>query len=98
MLYKIPLQQTPNQTLSFQIDRQDIHLSLVTRNNGKLYATIKVGNKLIVANRLCLNLVPLIGVDYLPIKGNLAFIDKEGNDDPVYTGLNARFIFIYSEK
>ncbi|TCJ96132.1 hypothetical protein EV694_1683 [Volucribacter psittacicida] len=97
MLHKIPLQAIPNQKFSIQINNQEITISLATRHKQQLYATVSVNGEKIVDNRLCLNIQPLISVDYLPIKGNLFFIDMEGQDDPHYSGLGTRFILIYSE-
>ncbi|OOF42930.1 hypothetical protein BKK51_12310 [Rodentibacter trehalosifermentans] len=98
MLHIIPLQQTPNQSLSFNIGTQSIHLTLVTRNDKQLFATVQANNQLIVANRICLDAVPLISVDYLPIVGNLAFFDTQGKENPNYKELGSRFVLVYSEK
>lgn len=98
MLYNIPIQNIPNQTLAFELNNQRIELTLETRLNEQLYATISVNGKRIVANRVCLNLVPLIMVDYLPIQGNLLFMDASGSENPNFRELGSRFRLIWSEK
>lgn len=97
MLYQIPIKPVPNQNLSFVLGGQEVSLSLTTRYQEQLYMSINVNGSDIVINRLCLNLIPLITVDYLPMKGNLVFLDKEGNSSPHYTGLGSRYLLVYSD-
>lgn len=98
MFYDIPLQAVSNQTLAFGLNNQHIELRLETRLNEQLYATINVNGKTVVANRLCLNLVPLITVDYLPIQGNFIFIDTSGSENPHFRELGRRFKLIWSDE
>lgn len=98
MLHIIPLNPIPNQSLSCTIGLQSLYITLNTRNDDQLFATVQANNELVIANRLCLNGSPLIGVDYLPIRGNLVFVDMQGNDNPYYKGLGSRFALVYAEK
>ena len=41
------------------------------------------------------NLNVIVRSAYLGFVGDLAFIDTQGSDDPVYTGLGARWILTY---
>lgn len=98
MIYQIPLQPIPAQRLTFELGGQKIEISLITRLQNQIYISIFADGHPIVANRLCLNLTPVIGTDYLPIKGNLMFVDTRGEQDPTWTELGSRYKLIWGEK
>jgi hypothetical protein len=52
-----------------------------------------------VANtRICLNETRvLLDCQYQGFEGDFAFVDTQGSDDPVYTGLGSRFVLVYLE-
>ena len=95
--YTIPVSAIPNQTLETVINNNKLTISLNTRFNSKLYATIFKNGKAIIRNRLCLNATPLVSVEYLGMDGNLFFIDKNGSDDPHYKELGSRYLLVFSE-
>ncbi|MCO6514764.1 MULTISPECIES: hypothetical protein [Snodgrassella] len=86
----IPLEAYPNQTVSFVMANKRWFVSLFTRL-GRLYASVENSKDgVIVHNRVCLNKTP--------ITKNLVFIDTNGDADPTYTGLNGRFLLVYSDE
>jgi hypothetical protein len=86
----IPLDTYPNQTVSCMINNKRWNISLFTRL-GQLYASVENSKDgVIVHNRVCLNKTP--------ITKNLVFIDTNGDADPTYTGLNGRFLLVYSDE
>lgn len=92
-MYRINLNNTPNQYASFNIgeDGYDIRLKTV---KGMLYADLFLNGEEIVRSRRCINKMPLI---YTKRLGNFYFLDTVGNEDPTYDKLNDRFLFIYDE-
>lgn len=81
----IPLDATPNQTVSVVINNVRWTIKLNTRL-GQLFASVENDRDgVIVRNRVCL--------DRVPIKGHLFFMDLDKNQNPTYTGLNSRFFW-----
>ena len=86
----IPLDQYPHQSVSCVIKKKRWFITLISRL-GKLYASVENNQDgVIIHNRICLNKTP--------ITKHLMFIDLNGNDDPIYTGLNSRFFLVYSDE
>ncbi|MFY1028186.1 hypothetical protein ACE4RU_10875 [Actinobacillus seminis] len=98
MIYEIPLKNVPNQKLSTSINGQLLEIGLMTRLNENLYISVAVDGVDIVHNRLCRDRTALIGVDYLNIKGELAFVDIQGRQDPHYSALKERYKLIFIER
>lgn len=97
-IYHIPLVKSPNQSLSFNLGNQNIGITLNTRLNGDLYISVSADGENITNNRICRNKVRLINAEYMPINGDLAFIDVIGDEDPRWEALNERFFLVWSDK
>ena len=60
--------------------------------------TVYVGSALIVASVLCENINRIVRDLYFGFSGDFAFLDTQGTNDPIYTGLGgtgARFQLFY---
>lgn len=101
----VPLQAIPNQVLQVVLDNQSCVLEIYQQDYG-LYMNVTLGNQLIVAGVLCLNLVKIVRGSIAAIgtpgfSGDFAFFDSEAStdpdagEDPVYTGLGSRFLLLY---
>lgn len=90
----VPIISKPAQTLSVQLGEQDCSLSIYTLSTG-LYMDLTVNSVQILQTMICLDRVGLVRFPYLGFVGQLVFIDTEGTDDPVYTGLGTRFVLAY---
>lgn len=93
----VPLQPLPNQTLQVQLNGQPVTLNIIQMAYG-LFMTVYVGNTLIIATVLCLNFNRIVRSAYLGFSGDFTFIDMQGDDAPVYTGLggpSARWQLLY---
>ena len=93
----VPLQPIPNQTLQVQLGGQACILNIY-QTAFALFCDIYVGNSLVVAGVICLNLNRIVRSLYLGFIGDLAFFDTVGAQnpqDPIYTGLGSRFQLIY---
>lgn len=93
----VPTKAIPNQTLQVQLDSQPCTLNVYQLAYG-LFIDVYVGNALVVAGVICENLNRIVRSLYLGFSGDLAFFDTQGTDDPVYTGLGARFQLVYLEE
>jgi hypothetical protein len=90
----IPLQAIPNQTLTVTLSDQVTQLNVYQTYNG-LFIDVLVENVLIIGGVICENQNRIVRSDYLGFSGDLAFIDTQGSDDPIYTGLGTRFFLTY---
>lgn len=97
----IPLQAVPNQTLTVPLAGQTVDLNLYTRTDG-LFMDVFLNGEEIALNVICQNENRVVRDLYLGFPGDLAFYDTQtGIDgvgtDPVYTGLNGRYLLVYIE-
>lgn len=94
---KIPLRAVPSQSLSVVLAGQSCQVNVYEKSTG-MYLDLFVNHQPIVTTALCHDRVRLVREDYRGFVGDLAFIDRRGNADPVYTGLGDRFILVYLEE
>src|ERR1700744_3004499 len=92
----IPLQAVPNQTLLVDLNGQSSQINVYQTNWG-VFLDLYVSNVLIIGGVICQNLNRIVRSAYLGFSGDLCFIDNQGSDDPVYTGLGTRFSLAYLE-
>ncbi len=92
----VPLQPLPNQTLQVSLAQQAVVLTIY-QTAYALHVDVYVGNALIVAGVIAENLNRIVRDAYLGFVGDLAFVDTDGTDDPVFTGLGSRFLLLYLE-
>lgn len=93
----VPLTAVPGQTLSIVLGNQPVQIALATRN-AELYFTLSVGNVFVTKNRICRNAQRLLlDSQYHGFAGDFAFIDTQGDTEPVYEGLGSRYFLIYFE-
>lgn len=92
----VPVQAVPNQTFSVLLANQACQIALFTRPSG-LYLSLAIANVVVVDNVICQNVNRIVRYPYLGFVGDLWFLDQQGSDDPVYTGLGSRFLLEYLE-
>lgn len=90
----IPLQPVPAQTINVLLADQVTTLTIHQKSTG-IFMDVYVGTALVIGGVLCENLNRIVRSLYLGFVGDFAFIDNEGTDDPVYTGLGSRFSLAY---
>lgn len=93
----VPLSAIPNQQVQAQLNNQNCTIALQQMAYG-LFLTLYVGSALIITNAVCENMNRTVRNAYLGFSGDLAFVDTQGNSDPVYMGLGggaARFQLYY---
>ena len=95
--YIIPLANIPNQKFNIDLDGQQCEFRFITRG-VYMYMDLTVNGNNLINGQICLNEVDLIQYKHLKFNGRLYFTDTQGNLDPLYYGLNERWLLIYEGK
>jgi hypothetical protein len=81
----IPLQPIPNQSVSFPLNGIAYTIDINTLR-GELYISVWQAGTYVLRNRALRS--------YAPVGFGLQLADTEGTEDPVYTGLGARWVLL----
>lgn len=81
----IPLQAVPNQSVSYMLDEVAHTLTIETRL-GDLYLTLWRAGEYVLHNRVLRS--------FAPVGYGLQLVDSEGEEDPRYEGLGARWLLL----
>lgn len=93
----IPLSALASQTLNTILGNQNCQFAVYQKNTG-LYLDLSVNNAPISTTVRCVvNARLLLDRGYLGFVGDIGFVDTQGTDDPLYTGLGSRWLLIYLE-
>ncbi len=92
----IPVQAVPSQTLTVQLAGQRTRINIYTKTTG-MFVDVYVNDVLIIGGVIAQDRNVIVRDAYLGFIGDLGFYDTQGTDDPVYTGLGARWQFAYLE-
>lgn len=90
----IPLQPVPSQQVTVSLGNQTCQI-LVNQKLTGIYLDLYVNNSLIIGGVICQNLNRIVRNAYLGFIGDLCFVDSQGKEDPVDTGLGDRFNLAY---
>lgn len=93
-MFIVPLAAVPAQTLTVVLNDQVCQIAVRQLSVG-VAVDLAVNNAAIVNGVLGFNLNRIVRSAYLGFQGDLAFVDYEGSDDPVYTGFGTRFFLCY---
>lgn len=96
-MIRIPLDPVPTQTLAGVLGGQACEIAL--RQNGQnIYFDLTVNGEAIVLSRIVRNIQRLlIDARYRRFVGDFLFVDTQGDTQPTYTGLGARYQLYYLE-
>lgn len=92
----IPVQPVPSQFVQVTLANQNCQLNIYQKAFG-LFMDVLVDNEPIIQGVICQNLNRIVRSIYLGFIGDFVWIDNQGTDDPVFTGLGARFSLAYVE-
>jgi hypothetical protein len=92
----VPLQAIPNQVVNVTLGGQSCQISVYQLSTG-LYCDMYASNAPVIAGVICQNINRIVRDAYLGFVGDLVFIDMQGDSDPDYSGLGARFLLAYLE-
>lgn len=90
----IPLQATPNQTLTVLLENQICRINVYQKAFG-LFVDLALGADSKVNAVIAQDRNRMVRYAYLGFAGDLVFFDTQGNSDPIYTGLGARYQLLY---
>jgi hypothetical protein len=92
----VPTKPIPNQTLQAQLGGQACTLNIYQLAYG-MFMDVEVGTTRVTSGVICQNLNRIVRSAYLGFIGDFVWADTQGTDDPVYTGLNSRFLLVYMD-
>ena len=95
--YTIPLSAEPNQTFSIDLNGQKCSFEFITRGIY-MFMNFTLNGENIINGMICLNKVSLVQYTHFGFKGKLYFEDTQGELDPMYYGLNDRWLLIYEDE
>jgi hypothetical protein len=90
----IPISATPSQTLAVVLAGQSCKINIYQKNTG-LFVDLYVNDALIIGGVIALDRNRIVRSAYLGFVGDLAFVDTQGSDTPVYDGLGGRYLLLY---
>lgn len=85
------------QIISISLGGQQCEIRLIQRPSF-LYMDLTVDGVPIMQGVPCLYGAKMVGYAYLGFRGDLCFIDNEGESDPHWSGLGERYAFYYLEE
>lgn len=86
----IPIRAAASQQVQVQLGGQAVTINIFQQAYG-LYVDVFVGGTAIIQGVIGENLNRIVRSTYLGFSGDLVFWDTQGEEDPVYTGLGARW-------
>ena len=89
-MQQIPLASVPSQSLSVVLAGQNCTINVYQKEPGLLFDLVGV-----VVAVLANDAGFLVCRQYEGFKGNLCFVDTQGNNDPEYAGLGTRYVLVY---
>ncbi|HGK4675255.1 TPA: hypothetical protein ACJ2WV_004556 [Kluyvera georgiana] len=93
----IAIEPKKSQSLSITLAGQLCIIRLIQRESF-IYMDLTVNGNPIMQGVPCLYGNKMVGYSYLGFKGDLVFLDNEGQSDPAYDGLGGRHILYYIEE
>jgi hypothetical protein len=90
----VPLKAAANYTFQTNLNNQAVQINIYTKSTG-LFMDVLVNNAFVVAGVICQDRNRIVRSAYLGFSGDLAFVNQQGTDDPVYTGLGSRYLLYY---
>lgn len=96
-MIRVPLFANPDQTLAITLAGQACEIAL-RQNGDNMYFDLTVNGVDIVLTRIVRNKQLLcLDARYRPFVGDFLFLDTQGDTQPVYTGLDSRYVLYYIE-
>lgn len=93
----ISIEPKKSQSLSIILAGQLCIIRLIQRESF-MYMDLTVNGNPIMQGVPCLFGNKMVGYSYLGFKGDLVFLDNDGQSDPFYDGLGIRYTLYYIEE
>jgi hypothetical protein len=92
----IPLTAVPAQTVEVILVQQSCRITVRQKSTG-MYLDLYKSGALLIGGVICQDRNRIVRDAYFGFIGDLCFLDNEGREDPVFTGLGVRFSLAYLE-
>lgn len=92
----IPLKAVPSQAVNVPLAGQPCTIGL-REIGGRQYLSLSINGKVICRNVLVVNRSAIVRAKYNGFIGELAAIDTQGDDAPVYTGWGTRWLLAFND-
>ena len=93
-MLKIPLQQTPAQSLKVKLANQNCEMRVYYRF-GSTYLDLTVDGVVVCTGAICRNRQSVVQIANNAFQGSLFFLDMLGQSDPLYSGFGERWRLFY---
>ncbi len=94
-MLSVPLAPVPSQTLAIILDGQNCNLAVYTERTG-IFMDVEVNGTTIATARILRDGARVLQDEqYQPFVGDFVMVDTQGELDPSYTGLGARWQLVY---
>ena len=92
----VPLSAVPSQIVNTTVASQNCKIAVYTLgSSNSLYFDLSIKGKAIINCALCHDRVKLVQLSYLGLIGDFCFVDTQGTQDPIYTGIGSRYLLAY---
>lgn len=97
MIYTIPIQPIPSQSISVLIEDQSFVFQ--TRElEGRQYASISLNGDVMCENVLLVNRSYIARCAYKGMQGDFFVLDTQGDEAPNYTGWGSRWLLAFKSE
>lgn len=93
-MMSVPIQPIPSQQLQVVLAGQFCAMNIYVKDQCMFFDLAVNGTPIAYAVE-CMNLVSLVPTAYFGFVGWLVFMDTQGMEDPLYTGLGSRWVLLY---
>jgi hypothetical protein len=93
-MQEVPIQAIPSQVVSVVLDGQNVQIKIYQKDQG-VFVDVNSDSVDVGIGTIARNAVQLVSRDYAGFRGNLMFLDIQGDLDPAYADFNTRYKFIY---
>jgi len=94
MTQVIPISAAPSQTMTVTLGGQQCRIT-INQKYGLVFVDVTVGGVPAVLGTIARDRVSIVRYPYLGFVGTLSFVDTQGTDDPLYTGMGTRWKLAY---
>lgn len=92
----IPIAAMENQRLGVVLGNQNCTITVAQKSTG-MFLGLEINQVVVMTGVLCTDRTKLVRQSYLGMVGDLAFMDTQGREDPLYEGLGTRWVLMYLE-
>lgn len=95
MIYTIPLQPVPSQSVAVLLEGQPFILH-IRQIGGRQYFSASISGEVICLNVLMVTRSLIMQASYKNVVGDFFVIDNQGDEAPEYTGWGNRWLLAFS--